>query len=212
MLSNAPNRLEPLSPVRFIGALMFVACATLFMIPLGFAAPFGGSSVVAPGSAGSAAVLTVPGSEILSFQQWKQLRVEEARSVLEKLQAEFTPVNPTTSVVMRPMPPGSVANRSGLVRGPRAEQRLEQAKLNLEFARELTIHEYFVVYLSQFSPSRELYLDVAKKMSAEETAEVLMTLRTLQSTGRSPNFGSLERAGLIPAPSASPSRTAAVGQ
>lgn len=195
---------------NLVFSLLFGALLSMTTPSRALCAPFGGSSVVAPGPAASSPVVTVPGSEVLSFQAWKQLRVNEARSVLEKLQAEFPPTTSTPSVVMKALPPGGVG-RAALTRGPRAEQRLEQAKLNLEFAQDLTIHEYFVVYLSQFTPSRQLYLDVAKKMSTEETAEVLMALRSLQATGRSANLGALERAGLFPPPSPSPARTATVG-
>lgn len=55
----------------------------------------------------------------------------------------------------------------------RSEIKVEQARINLEIANELTITDYLQIYLSQFR-SPEVLRDVARRMAPEDVAELLM--------------------------------------
>ena len=135
-------------------------------------------------------VVAAASSEVLTFQVWKTTRLEEARNTIERLQLEaaldrLPPVDRSPgekAVVVKPAIEvvASPTNSRATVRVLRPEQRLNQAKINFEIAKELSIHDYIAVYLSQYS-SRASMLEVAKKMSPEEVAELLMALRGVQA-------------------------------
>ncbi|MBL7688335.1 MAG: hypothetical protein JNJ49_09890 [Bdellovibrionaceae bacterium] len=137
---------------------------------------------------GSWPVVGKASSEVLTFQAWKTTRLEEARNTIERLQLEaaldrLPPVDRSpgekTVVVKSTTDAAPASSRSG-VRVLRPEQRLNQAKINFEIAKELSIHDYIAVYLSQYS-SRASMLEVAKKMSPDEVAELLLALRGVQT-------------------------------
>ena len=128
-------------------------------------------------------------SEVLTFQAWKATRLEEARNMIERLQLEaaldrLPPVERSPgekAVVVKPAAEVAVpTNSRANVRVLRPEQRINQAKINFEIAKELSIHDYIAVYLSQYS-SRASMLEVAKKMSPEEVAELLLAMRGVQA-------------------------------
>ncbi|HMS10269.1 MAG TPA: hypothetical protein PKE66_12335, partial [Pyrinomonadaceae bacterium] len=50
---------------------------------------------------------------------------------------------------------------------------LRQAQLNVQIAHELTVNDYFVLYLSQLK-GREAFLEAAKKLTPEETADLMV--------------------------------------
>lgn len=70
----------------------------------------------------------------------------------------------------------------------RSETKVEQARINLEIANELTITDYLQIYLSQFR-SPDVLRDVARRMAAEDVAELLMAYQqksaSLGSVGES---------------------------
>ncbi len=146
-------------------------------------------------------VVGAASSEVLTFQAWKTTRLEEARNTIERLQLEaaldrLPPVDRSPgekAVVVKPaIDAATSTNSRATVRVLRPEQRLNQAKINFEIAKELSIHDYIAVYLSQYS-SRASMLEVAKKMSPEEVAELLLALRGVQApsatTSAEPSVG-----------------------
>ncbi len=119
-------------------------------------------------------------SGISGFQGWKSARVEEARKNLDKLQADL----------QAPMkaPPSKFG---------RGDQKLQQAQFNVEIAQELTISDYFTLYVSQLK-DRSSFLDAAKKLTAEETADLMMAYQKQLSAGSQVSESSLP---LLAAPS-----------
>ncbi len=134
-------------------------------------------------------------SEALTFQAWKASRIEEASSTIERLEMEaaldrLPPVERSPGEKMAVIKVVSGAAAASVAppavrtaaRALRPEQRLGQAKINYEIAKELTIQDYIAVYLSQYT-SRASMVDIAKKLSAEEVAELLLALRGANSQG-----------------------------
>ena len=125
-------------------------------------------------SSASAGVAEAP---VLGFQAWKTSRVDEARSNLEKLQAEKPSQALSTMTGSRASEKKNQSEqvRALALRVPRTDQKVQQAQLALEIAQELTINDYFVLYLSQFKNNREAYVEAAKKLSPEESADLMMS-------------------------------------
>lgn len=146
----------------------------------------------APSPAASAPVAmvkppSVPAVETaLTFQAWKSLRVDEARFVLERMtlegHLEKMPQIDRSPVEKTPAIRTTTVTRAGRVES-RADARIEQARINLEIARDLTVNDYLLVYLSQFK-SREVLIDVARRMPPEDVADLLQAYQKLSLGGQ----------------------------
>ncbi len=99
-------------------------------------------------------------SVVLGFQSWKNNRVDEAKTTLERLNSQEKSSEKKS---------GKSSNKTA-----RPDQKIQQAQINLELAQELTVNDYFVLYLSQFK-QKDAFIEAAKKLSADETAELMMS-------------------------------------
>lgn len=97
---------------------------------------------------------------VMGFQSWKAARVDDAKAELEKLQGDGA----QAKVDVKPKAPQKVS---------RGDQKLQQASLNLEIVQELTVNDYFVLYLNQFK-DRSAFLEAARKLNSDEAADLMM--------------------------------------
>jgi hypothetical protein len=121
-------------------------------------------------------------SNVLSFKEWKAMRVEETRHQLERAQLDMAAERkkgaaPQEPQEFRKSSPGAagVKGKDSVLRvqkGQNRENRLQQAKLSLEVANELTINDYFVLYLIP-SDREAVILEAVKKMTPDEVAELM---------------------------------------
>lgn len=119
---------------------------------------------------------------VLGFQAWKTQRIDEARTTLEKIQAEAQPQ------AAKPQ------------EAKKKYQQFQQAQLNLQIVQELTISDYFTLYLSQLK-DRSSMLDAARKLSADEIADLMVAYQKALS----PSASNDERLPLLAAPTRTPS-------
>lgn len=128
----------------------------------------------------------------LTFQSWKSLRVDEARLVLERLayenQLDKMPIvdrspGEKQAVIRTADTASRVAAPNRTAKSGRADSRIEQARMNLEIAQDLTVNDYLVIYLSQFK-SRDAILDVARRLAPEDIADLLMSYQKLSMGGQ----------------------------
>ena len=103
--------------------------------------------------------------DVLSFQEWKKVKVTEAQVL------SSSPTEATTK---------AQASKAG------KSSKLEASKLALQIAEELTIDDYFALYLSQFKDKSD-FSDAAKKLAPSEMADLLMTLKSTMD--RAPSSG-----------------------
>lgn len=140
----------------------------------------GSCAWAAPGDTTAASV-----SNVLTYQAWKSLRMDEARLVLERMtyenQLEKMPQIERSPIGSAAAKPAAKPTKAG--RADRADARIEQARMNLEIAQDLTVNDYLVLYLSQFK-SREAMVDVARRMAPEEVADLLISHQKLSSGGQ----------------------------
>lgn len=134
-------------------------------------------------------------ANVLGFRAWKTQRMEDARAAIERTQAEASGDRQVPSERTVQVRVGSASTR---VQKGKGESRLKQAQNNLELATELTINDYFVLYLSQ-QDSPDAIPEAAKKMSPEEVAELMAAYKKRLENGRS-------EIGLVPSPVGTPSR------
>jgi hypothetical protein len=125
------------------------------------AAPLETPATVPPESAaiqGGAVSATKP--VVLSFVEWKSLRVHEAQQKLE--QASSTQTTQVEKFV------GS---------DKVVEQKLN---FNVDVALQLNIQDYFSMYLKNLS--KEEFKEATKKMNQEEVSELLLAYKSSQET------------------------------
>lgn len=105
-----------------------------------------------------------------SYQSWKNARIEEAQSQLERLQSKQEISLPPKSALKTKE--GKATTETNAT-SSKTDAKLRQAQENLDIARELTVNDYFLLYLRQFR-EREAFIEAAKKLSPEELADLLM--------------------------------------
>lgn len=117
-------------------------------------------SVAAAGTATPKAASSLPGAgAIFSFEQWKLKQVEEAQI--------------TYNVASMDMTLRARSRQAGGEEGAGSLQaRVDQARLHLEVAKELGLHDYFVLYVAQLQ-SQEEFQKVVQHLSQEEAASLL---------------------------------------
>jgi len=124
----------------------------------------------------------------MGFQSWKATRVEDARGALEKLQFERSGSALANTKRAESGKSNETLTGSRLQLAPknlRVDSKRPQAQLNFELAQELTINDYFVLYLSQLK-GREAFLEAAKKLTPDEAADLMMAfLKHLRVGGAS---------------------------
>lgn len=140
---------------------------------------------------------------VLTFQAWKSLRTDEARLILERMTLEgqiFAASGAAGAdrapgerqAVVRAVPSAGTMTAPNPRSSPRAavrlrqDNRVEQARMNLEIAQDLTINDYLQIYLSQFK-SPEVLRDVARRMNPDEVTELLIAYQKTASIGEFAN-------------------------
>lgn len=204
-----PARLSPSFPGWF-SFVIAVAVMNLGFIgqPVAKAAPGVAPMNAQPSATGTLLIAspTIPAvPAVLTFQAWKSVRTDEARLVLERLILEgqifaasgfaadgvkrapgerqaVVRAAQTGGQLTSPMPRSSPR---AVVR-PRQDNRIEQARMNLEIAQDLTINDYLHIYLSQFNET-DVLRDVARRMNPDEVAELLIAYQKTSSFGELAN-------------------------
>jgi hypothetical protein len=144
--------------------------------------------------AGSAHAEINMGLGVMGFQAWKASRIEEAKTQIERIQGEAG-----VDKAVGDRAPGEktpVVNGAGskplakdrLQKSPRIDQRLQQAQLNLEIAQELSVNDYFVLYLSRFK-ERAAFQEAARKLSVDETADLMFAYQKSLDVNAAPDAG-----------------------
>ncbi|OQW51152.1 MAG: hypothetical protein A4S09_10655 [Proteobacteria bacterium SG_bin7] len=90
-------------------------------------------------------------SEVQSFKNWKTQKVKEAEAIVRR--AKLTPHKENH------------------------EEELYRALLSLEMSKDLTVNDYFVIYLSNHRAGRKAFQTAVKKLSDAELANLLWTLK-----------------------------------
>jgi hypothetical protein len=109
-------------------------------------------------------------SKVLSLAQWRQQQITEAENRTIRVSNRIKIVRQTTG---------------NLNEINRLESELRIAAQSAEMVRELTIEDYFNIYLSQFADSDATLVEAAKSMSKSEVATLLKALLKARTTSAS---------------------------
>ena len=135
---------------------LFFILTLSFVSPLGFSAP----SEQAP-------LTEVQKSKLMGFQEWKKLRILEATLALDEQKTAH----------VEQVSKNDQQNQVDAVGAPDPQISADQAQLrfNLEIAQNLTIHDYFAIYLKD--KTRQEMAQVISQLNPAEITELLGSYR-----------------------------------
>ncbi len=104
-------------------------------------------------------------AKVLSFRAWKARRVSEARSIEKQKLREYKKLK--------------AAKTSDVDKLEMLKARSEQAKINIEIAKELTSTDYFVLYFGrQFKGEKSAYVKAIRSLNHAEIADLVLSLQS----------------------------------
>ena len=125
----------------------------------------------------------------VSFQKWKKLQVVEAQNKVVRLSnlllllksEKYMPENVLPQVAKESKQDIHLPEKQQQELVNQTETELKTAIASLEFAKELTLKDYFSVYLRQFKDNNEALEALAADMNKSEIAEILSSLISINS-------------------------------
>lgn len=130
-----------------------------------------GASTHEPIKASNAAISPAGDSgKAKSFREWKSEKVQDA---LGKVTATKTKIQ-----LAKTKDPNLARRKGGLEATPGVhleplEDQLERDQATLEMAKDLSVTDYFVGYLTKLQDKKAAFNEVAGKLTAEEVAELM---------------------------------------
>lgn len=117
-------------------------------------------------------------AEVKSYREWKMERVQLAQGKLTTIKAQIEVKKGIRTGAMGVDP--NLANRAGLEAIPsqdisldKLERQLRIEQYDLELAKDLSVTDYFVGYLTKVQDKKAAFQEVAGKLSPEEVAELM---------------------------------------
>ncbi len=118
------------------------------------------------------------GADVKSFREWKNERVQVAQAKVLSLKAQIDQkkVARVTAAGVDP----NLVHQGGLqavaskdMSVEKLERDLREEIYDLEMARDLSVTDYFVGYLTKVQDKKAAFSEVAGKLSPEEVAELM---------------------------------------
>jgi hypothetical protein len=108
--------------------------------------------------------------KIKSYREWKSEKVQEAisRVIVTKTQIQVAK-NKDPNLARRK---GGLEAKPGIDLGG-LEEQLRQDQSTLDMAKDLSVTDYFVGYLTKLQDKKAAFNEVAGKLTAEEVAELM---------------------------------------
>ncbi|MCC6138497.1 MAG: hypothetical protein IT287_07675 [Bdellovibrionaceae bacterium] len=133
-------------------------------------APDSASAVATDAGAVQQGVVSAPKPVVLSFVEWKSLRVHEAQQKLEHAASS------------------QVAGQSAPIEKFVGSDKATEQKLNfnVDVALQLNIQDYFSMYLKNLS--KEEFKEATKKLNTEEATDLLLAYKASQESPKSPTL------------------------
>lgn len=113
--------------------------------------------------------------DVVSFKEWKKQKT----SGVERVIAELEDLQKKTPARF----------------GPEDQEKLKQAKINLDITKDLNAQDYFVLYLSpQFQNDQGAFTQAVKMMAPDEIAQILLGYDKVIEERRKKNLLPLDNA------------------
>ncbi len=118
------------------------------------------------------------GAEVKSYREWKMERVQTAQGKITSLKMQIESKKNPRQIATGVDP--NLANNSTLEAGTSAdisveklERQLRMEQYDLEVAKDLSVTDYFVGYLTKVQDKKSAFNEVAGKLTPDEVAELM---------------------------------------
>lgn len=118
------------------------------------------------------------GAEVKSYREWKSEQVQQAQASVTSIKAQIDAKKSVRTAAVGTDP--NLVNKSTLEAAStqdksveKLERRLREEQYDLEVAKDLSVTDYFVGYLTKVQNKKSAFNEVAGKLSAEEVAELM---------------------------------------
>lgn len=118
------------------------------------------------------------GAEVKSYREWKAEQVAHAEKTVITLKAQINAKKMVRAaapgmdpnLTLRPSVEAVALNDRSV---EKLERQLREEQYDLELAKDLSVTDYFVGYLTKLQNKKSAFSEVAGKLTAEEVAELM---------------------------------------
>lgn len=119
-----------------------------------------------------------PTSQFKSYREWKTDQIQDAQGKVTQLKTQIDQRKQSRTVAQGTDPnlairKGTEAQSGADAAVERLEKQLQQEQYDLEIAKDLSVTDYFVGYLTKVQDKKSAINEVAGKLSPEEVAELM---------------------------------------
>ena len=119
-------------------------------------------------------------SKFKSYREWKTEQISVAQSKITSLKAQLDARKQARTIAQGTDPNLARTGRTGVEAVPardisieKIERQLQAEQYDLEVAKDLSVTDYFVGYLTKIQDKKSAFKEVAGKLSPEEVAELM---------------------------------------
>ncbi|MFM6930243.1 MAG: hypothetical protein ACKOX6_17380 [Bdellovibrio sp.] len=119
-------------------------------------------------------------SRFKSYREWKTEKISVAQTKVSTLKAQLDARKQARMVAQGADPNLARTARTGVEAVPardisieKIERQLQEEQYDLEIAKDLSVTDYFVGYLTKIQDKKSAFKEVAGKLSPEEVAELM---------------------------------------
>lgn len=126
----------------------------------------------------------------LSFSKWKQLQEIEAQNKVVRLSnlllllksEKYSPENVLPQIAKESQQEVYIPEQQQQELISQTEAQLKTAVASLDFAKELTLNDYFSVYLRQYKNNPEALTSLVSVMNPSEMVEIIKNMIVINTT------------------------------
>ena len=113
-------------------------------------------------------------SYVQSYKEWRQEKIQRAKSKVALTRAQITQINSKKLNIQNLQNLQKAESNSSLdLEIEKLEAKLKNDIFSLEVAQQLTVQDYFAIYLTKLENKKEAYKGAAEKMNTEEVTELI---------------------------------------
>ena len=120
--------------------------------------------------------MVVSKAHFKSYREWKSEQIQDVQGKISTIKVQLEAKKQTRSVAQG-VDPNLAMNKRGTEAGElsieKLEKQLQEEQYDLDVAKDLTVTDYFVGYLTKVDNKKAAFHEVAGKLSPEEVAELM---------------------------------------
>ncbi len=139
-------------------------------------------------SSGKAPQSNVQNYSVQSYKEWRQEKIQRAANKVALVRTQITQLNNKKLNLQNLQNLQKTESSSSIdLEIEKLEAQLKNYLFSLEVAQQLTVQDYFAIYLTKLENKKEAYKGAAEKMNTEEITELINafadSFSSIQSNG-----------------------------